>query len=384
MKRVLFIGTTFYNFREEKKLLHLRKKFKGLSQGMKIFVLARGKPFHKKIWNSDFYLLPQRFFWALAFPFSFYLCFIKKIDTIVAQSPLLEGFLGIVLKKILKKELIIETHGDWIEGTFLSKKRKFEFLEKRIVPLLARFNLRRTDKIRVVSQWLLRKAREIAPYKKYFLFPAFTDLELFLKEKNINFKNFILFVGNLEKVKGVEYLIKAFRKVYNANEKRNVSATNNNANSINEIKLVIVGDGSERKNLESVVSNSKSQISSFKSKIKFKGYLSLEETRNVMKDCYCLVLPSLSEGLGRVILEAMALGKPVIGSNVGGIPDLIRDGENGFLVEPKNVEELAEKIRVLLNNKQLAIEMGEKGREFIEKNFSNEKYIENYIKMVNL
>ena len=142
---------------------------------------------------------------------------------------------------------------------------------------------------------------------------------------------------------------------------------------------MIIGEGPERKNLGFLASKLKIQ-----DKIEFKGQLSLEETRNVMKNCYCLILPSLSEGLGRVLIEAMALGKPVIGSNVGGIPDLIKDGQNGFLFEVGNTEELAEKLKTLLNNKILVVEMGKRGREFVQDKFSNEKYIRNYLDTINL
>ena len=103
-----------------------------------------------------------------------------------------------------------------------------------------------------------------------------------------------------------------------------------------------------------------------------------------MKNCYCFVLPSLSEGLPRVLIEAQALGKPVIATRVGGIPELISENENGFLVEPKNSEQLAGKIKRLLENPQLSREMGERGKQFARDNFSNKKYIENYISMINV
>ncbi|MDI6591319.1 MAG: glycosyltransferase family 4 protein [Patescibacteria group bacterium] len=363
MKRVLFIGVTNYNLVDSKFQFHLRKKFGRLSQEIIPYVLAKGKPFHKKIWETEFYLLSPKFFWPLSFPLVFYLCFIKKIDTIICQSPLIEGFLGSILKKILKKELIVEIHGDWEEGPFLARKRRLEFLERKIVPVMAKFSLKSADKIRAISNFTKRKAFKISGPKPYFIFPTFTDIDLFLEEKETKFDNFILFVGALEKVKGVEYLIDAFSKI----EKE-----------FPDFKLVIVGDGSERKNLELLTSNLKLQ-----NKVEFKGRLSLKETKEIMKNCYCLVLPSLSEGLPRVLMEAMALGKPVIGSNIGGTPDLIKDSQNGFLFEPKNVEQLAEKIKILLENKELAIEMGKKGREFVKKNFSNEKYIKNYISMIN-
>jgi glycosyltransferase involved in cell wall biosynthesis len=102
-----------------------------------------------------------------------------------------------------------------------------------------------------------------------------------------------------------------------------------------------------------------------------------------MKECYCLVVPSVSEGLPRVILEALALANPVIASRVGGIPELIEDGKNGFLFKAGDSDELAEKLKTLLNNKTLAVEMGRRGRNLVGEKFSNEKYLANYIRMIN-
>jgi glycosyltransferase involved in cell wall biosynthesis len=331
---------------------------------MKVFVVARGKPFHIKKWGTDFYLLPRDFlFWKLAFWIGFYLCLFKKIDVIVCQSPLAEGFIGTILKKIFRRELIIEIHGDWVEGTFLSKKRRLEFLERKIVPYLARFSLKNADKIRAVSEHTKKSARKIFSDKPYFVFPAFTDLDIFLQEKNVKFDNYVLFVGHLEKVKGVEYLIDAFNKIHK---------------EFPGFRLVLVGDGGEKRNYELRIMNYE-----LNDRIKFTGELPLEQVRDIMKNCYCLVLPSLSEGLPRVLIEAMALGKPVVGSNVHGIPDLIKDGYNGFLAEPKDSRGLYEKMKALLRDKDLAIKMGRKGREIVKQNFSNEKYIDNYINMIN-
>ena len=82
------------------------------------------------------------------------------------------------------------------------------------------------------------------------------------------------------------------------------------------------------------------------------------------------VLPSFFEGMGRVILEAMAMAKPVVASRVGGIPDLLEDGRNGFLVQPGNVAELAAAIKKLLQDKALAEKMGREGRKMIDDKFS--------------
>ncbi len=351
-KKVLFIGVTKYNLEKD---IHLRKKFEGLSQGMKAYVLAKGRPFHKKIWGAEFYLLPKNiFFWLLAPFLAFWLCLVKKIDVIIAQSPLMEGLVGSILKKIFKKELIVEIHGDWEAG--FPKIRKF-------LNCLAKFSLTNADKIRAISNFTAKKAKAICPHKPYFFFPTFTDIDSFLNETEIKFENFILFVGNLQRIKGVDILIYAFSEI---------------SKEFPEFKLVLVGEGPERENLRSQILHL-----GIEDKVEFKGKLSLKDTKNVMKNCYCLVLPSRSEGLGRVLIEAMALSKPVLGSRVGGILDLIKDGHNGFLFEAGNSNKLAEKLRILLSNKNLAMEMGKKGKKFIQDNFSNKKYIENYISMIN-
>ena len=97
-----------------------------------------------------------------------------------------------------------------------------------------------------------------------------------------------------------------------------------------------------------------------------------------MAEASVLVLPSMSEGLGRVIIEAMATGTPVIGSRVGGIPELIEDGVRGFLVPPGNENVLAEKLRCILNSPDEARAMGACGRRFAERLFSTESYLRGY------
>ena len=329
MKKVLFIGVTKYDLEKD---VHLRKKFEGLAHGIKPYVLARGKmTFGRKLWGAEFYLLPRNiFFWPRALILAFWLCLLKKIDVIVAQSPLMEGLVGTILKKIFRKELIVEAHGDWEWRKNLSK--------------IAKISFRNADKIRVVANYLLEKVKRIAPDKPYFIFPTFTDLDDFLAEREINLENYVLFVGRDDPVKGVKYLTGAFDRI---------------KSEFPEFKLILVGEGLPE------------------------GKLSLGEVREKMRNCYCLVVPSVLEGLPRVIMEAMALAKPVIASNVGGIPDLVKDGQTGFLFKAGDAVELAEKLRILLRDKNMAAEMGRRGRGLVQGQFSNEKYINNYLQMIN-
>ncbi|MBW1888167.1 MAG: glycosyltransferase family 4 protein, partial [Deltaproteobacteria bacterium] len=82
------------------------------------------------------------------------------------------------------------------------------------------------------------------------------------------------------------------------------------------------------------------------------------------------VLPSFFEGMGRVLLEAMAMEKPVVASRVGGIPDLVEDGVNGFLVSPGDVRDLVNTLKKTINDRKLARKMGKEGRKRTSEQFS--------------
>ncbi|NIO21873.1 MAG: glycosyltransferase, partial [Candidatus Aenigmarchaeota archaeon] len=88
------------------------------------------------------------------------------------------------------------------------------------------------------------------------------------------------------------------------------------------------------------------------------------------------VLPSRSEGFGRVNLEAMAMGKPVISTNVGGIPEVVLDGVTGILVPPGNSRELAHAIMKLLNDSELRESLGREGRRRVEEHFTLQAHVQ--------
>jgi glycosyltransferase involved in cell wall biosynthesis len=107
--------------------------------------------------------------------------------------------------------------------------------------------------------------------------------------------------------------------------------------------------------------------------ITFTGSVNHSDVPLFLKEADIFVLPSLSEGFPVVIPEAMAAGKPVVASNVGGIPDAVTDGVTGFLVAPKNAEQLAEKIVYLIEHPEEGKRMGKAGRRLVEERFTWEK-----------
>ncbi|MEJ2731346.1 MAG: glycosyltransferase family 4 protein [Deltaproteobacteria bacterium] len=161
------------------------------------------------------------------------------------------------------------------------------------------------------------------------------------------------FVGWLLPIKGPDYLLKAMDDVWQVHQ---------------DASLVLVGKGDMDVDLraEALKKNANG-------KIKFLGWR--EDIDEIMPLFDMLVLPSLNEGMGRVLVEAMAAGKPVVASRVGGIPNLVRDGETGYLVPPADEKALANGIKKLLDDPVKAKQMGLRGREHCRQ-FSLEAMIE--------
>ena len=101
-----------------------------------------------------------------------------------------------------------------------------------------------------------------------------------------------------------------------------------------------------------------------------------------MANCSLYVLASRTDASPRVLREAMACGKPIIASRVDGVPELIKDGYNGLLFEKENYEELANKMRMVLSDKKLALRLGDNGLKYVQENLSEECYIKQYREMI--
>lgn len=177
----------------------------------------------------------------------------------------------------------------------------------------------------------------------------------------MNKEKTIMFAGILGRVKGCEYLIRAFKII----ESR-----------IPDSKLIIAGDGPEKDDLVKLAEELNLED------VVFLGWIPHKDMAELYNETTVLVVPSIHpEPFGIVGIEAMATGRPVIGSNVGGIPDWIEDGKTGFLVGPKNPEEIAERVVELLSNEDLTEEMGENARRKAEEEFSVETNVEKILRI---
>jgi glycosyltransferase involved in cell wall biosynthesis len=161
-------------------------------------------------------------------------------------------------------------------------------------------------------------------------------------------------VCRLEPIKGAGYFIEAAREVLK---------------SFDNLKLVIVGEGSLRKDLENMVKQW-----GLSDRFIFTGWR--EDVASVMSIFEILVLPSLNEAVGMVLIEAQSLGIPVIASRVGGIPEVVKDKETGLLVPSADYRSLAAAIKQLLADKGRLLRLGKQAKVWVNGRFRAEDMVE--------
>ena len=146
-----------------------------------------------------------------------------------------------------------------------------------------------------------------------------------------------------------------------------------------DLELKIIGDGPLRKDMEKMVKEKGLD------NVSFLGYRRGEELKGAIQRAMAVILPSQwYENYPRSVIEAFALGKPVIGSRIGGIPELVRDGETGLTFEPGNVEDLRAKVKILISNSDAVYKMGQGARRFVEEKLNPEVHYQGLIKIYEL
>jgi glycosyltransferase involved in cell wall biosynthesis len=375
--RVCFLGSSRYS---EPLDPTSEKKFRLLKELGQLFVVS----FHHHLCprrfteHASFYLLPDlplpllRYveMFVLGPLLALWLIFRHGVQILVAQGPH-EGFAAAVAKKIAnffgsKTVLIIESHGDFEVSLFLQRRiflpRVYSFLMKHA----ASFALVHADMLRAVSHSTRQQLESWAPAKPMRQFPTWTDIEVFLACSDDEPKaagRDILYAGVLVHRKGVHHLINAFAKV---------------AEGFPQAHLLIIGK--EDNKTYAIGLKRQVQQLGLGHRVEFLGALSQPELAKRMRKACVFVLPSYSEGLPRVVFEAMAVGIPVIASAVSGIPEIIENGLSGFLVEPGNESKLAESLQWIICHPQESLEIGKRAQKFARRFVSAESYVSNYKK----
>ena len=290
--------------------------------------------------------------------FSFWMKRIKA-DILHFHLPFPLGVVSYLLARP-KGKVIVTWHSDIVRQKII----KFFYH-----PCLIRF-LKKVDKIIATSPNMI----EASPYlrkfrRKCIVIPLGIDIGKFKLTKDNRKKvteikkkfgpNIILFVGRLIYYKGLEYLIWAMQDI--------------------DGKLLLVGEGKLRKNLEKMVENL-----GLSSKVHFLGSLSDDELPLYYHACDVFVLPSIarSEAFGIVQLEAMACAKPVVSTTLPtGVPFVNQDGKTGIVAPPKDPDALAKAINTLLKNPTLREKYGNYAKERVKKEFTKEVMVKRILEV---
>lgn len=254
-------------------------------------------------------------------------------DAVVAQSPF-EAAAVLVARRLAgsRARIVTDVQGDWRSATRLYGSRHRDVLSP-IADAVAAWAVRHVDAVRTISPYTSRIVRELG-VEPAATFPTFVDVSAFTTApvRDLPVRPSALFVGVLEAYKNIDGLAAAWPLV---------------TERLPGAQLHVVGKGS----LEHVVEG---LVASHPDSVHWSRELDPDGVARALDDATVLVLPSRSEGMGRVIIEAFCRARPVIGTRVGGIPDLVVDGRNGLLIEPGSCQALAEALVRLLGEPALA------------------------------
>jgi len=342
--RVLFVGRTRYRLPLDPAVA---PKWEALGRELDVRVVGTAAP-DSAPGDGTFRLVPRRRvldgprFWA-GLPVRV----AREIrgfrpEAIVTQTAY-EAAAALAARRLTRSDarVVLEVHGDWRTSTRLygsPARRALGGLGDRI----AAWAVRRADVVRTVSPFTSSLVRELG-VEPAATFPAYMHLEPFVERPPAPLPEqpVALFVGVLEAYKNVDGLAAAWRLA---------------APRAPDATLRIVGRGTRTAVVESVVHDLPAQT-------RWDKRLSADEVVRALDDATVLVLPSRSEGMGRVLVEAFCRGRGVVGTRAGSIPDLVEDGVNGLLVEPGDEAALADAIVRVLIEPGLAERLGEAARE---------------------
>ena len=283
----------------------------------------------------------------------------KKIDIIHAHWAIPSGFIGTLVKSFTNTPLVITMHG---RDVYLNPEVGFIVPNIRYIKPFLKKSLKSADKLIAISKDCYNHAKKAgAPEENMSVIYNGVDTDRFYPNKNDRKKileklsipanaKIILTVRSLNYRKGIDVLIDAMPKILK-----------NNKNTY----LLIAGDGPEKQNLKKL--QKKLEL---EDKIIFLGHIPNEKLPMYENSCDLFVIPSREEGFGVAAAEAMACGKPVVGTTAGGLKETIKHGVTGLLVEPDNFEQLANSIIKILKDKKLSEKLSKNALEKIEKDYN--------------
>jgi len=302
------------------------------------------------------------FFFVSYFYFVYKIIKKYKIDVIHSHWIIPSGFIGAFFKKIFKIKHITTAHA--IDIYTLEKlpfrRTLIQFIYKNCEFLVCVSSVLKEKIIKIL------KEKNSTPKDKIIIKPMGTDIKFIDKKDKKDDKFYLLFLGRFVEKKGIEYLIEAMKEI--KKENRN-------------IKLLIGGSGPLEKKIKDKV-----EELNLTDCIEFLGWVPREKIHEVFKIADLLVVPSIvtetgdTEGMPTVIIEAMGAGVPVIATDVGGVKDVIRNYENGIIINQKNPLEIKEKSLEVYKNERLRKKIIHNAK-LTAQNFTWDKIADFYIKL---
>jgi len=262
------------------------------------------------------------------------------------------------LKQALKNKAVVQTVHDYglvnifhdnIPDDFLidNQKQNSNLISRRTGLFIDRTIFNSLKARRQLVKKFIAPTRDLTTKLKSKNLPSlylpYSSRPNFLAATRSDKTNTVIYTGRLERTKGMACLLKAFEKV---------------AKKFSDCRLVLAGQGQAEIAMKKYI-----QTKTIKNQIIFTGHLQNQELLKLLKTAKVAVCPSLwLENSPLSVIESLAVGVPTIASNIGGLPEMIIDGQNGFLIEPGNVEQLANKMTALLTNDKLNEDMGKKAK----------------------
>jgi len=264
-------------------------------------------------------------------------------------------YTSVGLRRDKKSPSVTDRVAMWLENQLIKRAKKTTIANEIIAEKLVKQAKVEKDRVQVVPIGV-----DTTQYNPNH---DTTEIE---KKYGLENSNIVLFVGRICADKGVEYLIKAADIVVNRYGKHNVC-------------FLIVGPTEQFDTHNGTSGNYAEKVKKIvddlglRKKVIFTGVAPIDDKIKLYTACDMVVIPSVVDLDPQVQIEAMASGKPVIGTNVGTMPRRITDGQSGFIVEPADEKQLAEKIIYLLDNPDEREKMGTCARKTVEKYYSADK-----------
>jgi N-acetyl-alpha-D-glucosaminyl L-malate synthase BshA len=292
----------------------------------------------------------------------------EQFDIIHAHPSFPSGFYCILTKLFLRIPIVCTSHGEDIQ---IDWRIGYGVRRNRIISWLIKVILKNVDVHTVVSKCMIKDAIDAGsnPSRIHVIYngidlnniPRIYDHKI-LEKHEIQKDDFIvIFLSRLHPKKCPEDLLRAFPKVLK---------------EVPNAKLVFAGKGKEEEKLKRLA-----RKLNIEHRIIFTGFVSEAEKWSLLKRCDVFVLPSVVEAFGIAVIEAMACGKPVIATNVGPFPEIIKDGETGILVPAHSPTHLAHVIINLARDERMRENMGKRAREDVEDRFDINKIARDYLKV---